>query len=136
MSDWQDVEIKAQSQARIPEPGETISTLNGVEYAHANTVVIRHRANSDDPWQEFITDRDMFDSRYWHNLFNDEEESENEEDQEQVEDSEEDSEEDEVESDYSEYTVAELKDMLTSRGLETSGNKPELIDRLEDDDSN
>lgn len=128
MSDWQNVEIKSESQARIPEPGEPISTLNGVEFANVDTVVVRHRASENDPWQEFVTDRDMFDSRYSHSLFNDEEDSEDAEDQE-------DSVE-ETDSEYNEYTVTELKEMLSNRELSTSGNKQELIDRLEDDDSN
>ena len=37
-------------------------------------------------------------------------------------------------TDYESFTVAELKDELSARDLPTSGNKDELIKRLEDDD--
>lgn len=38
-------------------------------------------------------------------------------------------------SDYDSFTKDELQDMLTERGLSTSGNKPVLIERLEADDA-
>lgn len=41
----------------------------------------------------------------------------------------------EEEIDYSEASVAELKAELERRELPTSGNKPELIARLEEDDA-
>src|SRR3978361_521377 len=37
--------------------------------------------------------------------------------------------------DYSKLTVNELKEELQQRGLKKSGNKPDLIFRLEEDDS-
>lgn len=36
---------------------------------------------------------------------------------------------------YSDMTVAELQDLLESRGLAKSGNKAELVARLEEDDA-
>lgn len=41
----------------------------------------------------------------------------------------------EVETSYEANTVAELQEELRSRGLHTSGNKEELIARLEEDDA-
>lgn len=38
-------------------------------------------------------------------------------------------------SGYEDMTVAELQDLLESRGLTKSGNKAELIARLEEDDA-
>lgn len=37
-------------------------------------------------------------------------------------------------SDYSEWSIEELKDALRTRGLPVSGNKDELVARLEEDD--
>ncbi len=36
--------------------------------------------------------------------------------------------------DYSEWKVAELRDELDARGLDTDGNKADLVARLEEDD--
>lgn len=45
------------------------------------------------------------------------------------------SEETESEGGYEDMTKEELQDVLRERGLPTSGNKPELIERLVDDDT-
>lgn len=42
---------------------------------------------------------------------------------------------DDGEDGYDSWTVAELRTELDERGLETGGNKPDLIARLEDDDA-
>lgn len=39
------------------------------------------------------------------------------------------------EDDYDDWTVDELKEELDNRELKTSGKKPELIDRLREDDA-
>lgn len=39
-----------------------------------------------------------------------------------------------IEEDYEAQTVPELRKELESRGLETDGNKPDLVARLEEDD--
>lgn len=44
-------------------------------------------------------------------------------------------EETESEGGYEDMTKEELQDVLRERGLPTSGNKPELIERLVDDDT-
>jgi hypothetical protein len=41
----------------------------------------------------------------------------------------------EADEPYSEWTADELRDELKNRKLSTSGNKPELVERLEQSDS-
>lgn len=147
MNDWFPVTRKEVTEAYFPEAGDRISTLNGIEVANNNTVVIRHKHSDGDEWHTFITDQDTLEKHYeWEN---EDVESEEEID----EDSDSESEDKETETDEensisvsdqvdkeSDRNILETKfwDMLKTdlvnecknRKIDHSGNKEDLVNRL------
>lgn len=124
-STWLPVKRKEVCEAYIPDAGDQISTLNGVETANEYTIVVRQKHSDGDEWHTFITDVETFNNHYDWEDDQDSDEVIAEEDE-----SDKQSEKEALEEKFWGMLKPELIKECDNRELDHSGIKEELVDRL------